>query len=558
MILGSIFVSYHISAQEGEKPTENIDVMFVLDTSYSMNETDKDKISMEMMKLFTDISYSFHTRIGFVAYNDAVEEWAPLTEITSEQEKEAFKKKFDLIKCTGKTDTGLGLKKGWELLNNASPEHKKCIVLLTDGEIDLNLSDNQRTPADSIKDINDVVGQAAAKGIPIYTVGMRRNTVDISLLEYISKNTNAASYMVDMPQDLLKVFNQIVTMAFNSSVIPITTIVATGDTQEINIKLPNQYATEANLIFLSSSPLKETQVIYDSKNSSFYNSKHYSLLKIRDPQQQDVKIRFKGELHDVISVSTLSYYDLKGELEVDRQPISGKQIGMRAYLVNNHTGMSIADGKIYEDIPTTLIIRNLETDEEITIPAQATENGWETDYIFKTKGKYSISVQSENCFYNGATTSLEVNVSDEKYINQIIIAILVLVMVGIIYCREKKMKPILPFSGQINVYYHRLRYYEEEEMPALTVQLDDVSGVRRISLCEILRAVSPSQGLIEGEKIWFCPGTNRTIVLFHMSACAIMVGQAVISKKQNYVLHYGDKIYITFPDNGAELELHYK
>ena len=66
------------------------------------------------------------------------------------------------------------------------------------------------------------------------------------------------------------------------------------------------------------------------------------------------------------------------------------------------------------------------------------------------------------------------------------------------------------------------------------------------------------QGLVEGKKVYFSPGYDKTIVLSHKSLCTIVVSQTVIFRNQKYVLHYGDKIYVTFPDHMAEIELHYK
>lgn len=124
-----IFFSYSSLAQAGEVPADRLDVMFVIDTSYSMNDTDKDKISMEMVKLFTDISYAKHTRIGFVAYNDNVEAFAPLTEIKSDKGREEFKQSLSTIGRTGRTDIGLGLKKGWELIQESGPERQTVMIL---------------------------------------------------------------------------------------------------------------------------------------------------------------------------------------------------------------------------------------------------------------------------------------------------------------------------------------------------------------------------------------------------------------------------------------------
>ena len=556
LICNFIFFGNNISAQNINTDIENMDFVFVLDTSYSMNETDKDKISMEMIKLFTDISYSKRTRIGFVAYNDIIEGETPLTEISSDKDKETFKRNLDTIGRAGRTDIGLGLKKGWEILNKDNSGRKSCLVLLTDGEIDIDPTRNQRTVTDSRNDINYVIEQAAAQGVPIYTVAMGRNGVDIALLEDIANKTGASSYVANIPQELLEIFNSIFTLTSKSRFVPIAAVTATGDTQEISIKLPYHHVAEGNIIFLSSSALKETQVFSGSRNISFFNTQYYSTVKIVQPEQQDVKIRFKSSPNDVIKVNMLLYYDLTGEAQIEIQPRSAQSILLKANLIDSNLGQPIVDKKFYSTFTAAAIIKNLDTQEEVKVPMQATDNGWEVKHAFPSKGKYSYSVQADNKFYNVMIKSVEVNVDAAVDWDKVAIVLLILVMLVLIYYREKRPKP--RFTGKMNAYYLKLKQGEDDEVPPLTILLQNINNQKKLSLFDMLHTLNADQGLTEGEKVWFAPGVDKTMILSHKSACTVVVGQNLVCKNQNYVLHYGDKIYVTFPDNIAEIELHYK
>ncbi len=556
-----VFFANITSAQDWNDD-DNIDVMFVLDTSYSMNETDKDKISLEMLKLFTDISYSSHTRIGFVAYNDSIQAFAPLTEVTGKA-KEDFKKSLDSIERVGRTDIGLGLKKGLELLDNAKPGRKSFIILLTDGEIDLEAPINQRTVAESLNDANYVVDQAVARKIPIYTVAMGRNGVDLALLESISKKTGVANYVAEAPQDLPAVFNDIFAASFKSRIFPVATVTASGDVQEINIKIPDKYADEADIIFLSPTPLKETQVFYGSANIGFNIARYYSSVKIVKPDQQAVKVRFKSTPPDVVKVSMLLHYNLKSDIEMLGQPRSGQPVTLRSYFIDGSTGQPITDRNLYSAFSAIAVVKNVDTGEEVQIPLMAVDNGWDTDYYFQSKGNYTVSVQANNNFISKMTRAIEANVEDpvspprkaeKPGIALPIMAILAIA--AMIYYRERVPRPI--FEGKINAYYLRLKYPEAEEAPPVSILLANFSDRGKITLFELLRSVQADQGLVEGKQIWFTPGFNQTVVLSHISECNVVVGQTVISKNQRYILHYGDRIYISFPGNNAEIELSYK
>lgn len=547
--------SYGVEAQDEKVSADTLNVMFVLDTSYSMNQTDKERISIEMLKLFTDISYLSHTRIGFVAFNDSIESSQPLTELTTNQGKEVFKKNFDSIARAGRTDTGLGLKKAWELISNQGFAGRACLVLLTDGEIDINLDNSQRSPADATKDIEFVIKEAAARNIPIYTVAMGRTGVNRDLLEDISRRTGGASYIADIPQDLIEVFNNIFAANFKSSIVPVASVTATGEIQEIQIKLPDIHAAEANIMFLSSSALKETQVYYGSNNIGFQNTQHYSSVKITNPKQQDVKILFKGIPQDVIKVNMLVHYDLKGQIQVEGQPQKGQGTVFKAWLIESKTGQPIADKNLYDTFSALFILKNLDTGETIKLPASAGENGWQGQYEFQKTGKYSVSVQADNRFFSTGSTALEFSVSDGTVMEKVAICLLIVSIVAMIFYREKRAKP--RFVGKINGYYLRL-HDPEEEVPPFSVLLNDFRTKKKTSLFEMLKKVHADQGLVEAEDIWFMPGVDKTLILSHNSVCTILIGQNVLCKNQNYVLHYGDKIYVTFPEYGEEIELHYK
>lgn len=556
MLIGQLTFFSNVTSAGESNVSDEMNVVFIIDTSYSMNETDKDKISMEMLKLFTDISYSKKTRIGFVAYNDIIEGVRPLTEVTSSKAKEDFKRSLDSIERFGRTDIGLGLKKGWELLGEADQSRQSFIVLLTDGEIDIDSSKSQRTAADSMNDINDVVAQAAAQKIPIYTIAMGRDGVDVALLQDIADKTGAANYIADAPQDLMEIFNHIFAAGSKARFVPIATVRATGETQELNVTLPYSHVAEGNIVFLSSSALKDTQVFHNSKNISFYNTQYYSTVKIPHPEQQDVKIRFKSSPDDVVKVSMLLRYDLKGELKIDGEPKSGQSVKLQANFVDSNTGQPIIDKNFYNTFIVNATIRNLDTQEETKIVLQPTDNGWEAQYVFHDKGRYSYSVEIDNKFYNETTKSIEVNVGDAFEWDKAAIIVLILVMLALIYYRERRPKFV--FTGKINAYYLKLKQCEEEEIPPLTIPLQNYKDQEKVNLFDMLHALNADQGLAEGKKVWFTPGIDKTIILSHKSACTIMVGQTLVCKNEKYVLHYGDKIYVTYPKNIAEIELHYK
>lgn len=304
-----------------ESSANGTDIIFVIDSSFSMNTSDKDKISTEMVTLFTDISSTTNDRIGFVAFNDNITCYTPLTELTNEAGKQNLKKMLEAIECFGRTDTGLGLKKAMELLQNTDPNQKSIIVLLTDGEVDINPASVQRNAADSLHDIRVVVDQAAAKNIPIYTVGMGESKSGLAFLEDISRKTKATSYVVKGQNELSEVVMGIFSSTSNSRIVPATVTVTADGRQEFEISSVENDAAEMNIVFYSSTPIKDSQIIYPGGDINFHSDRHYSLIKISQPEKTQIKGSVKIAQQEGIKVQALVHQNLVKPTVVDVPPV---------------------------------------------------------------------------------------------------------------------------------------------------------------------------------------------------------------------------------------------
>ena len=149
------------------------DIVFVLDISGSMKQTDANKISIEIIKMIIDVCSSGNNRVGFVAYNDTIAYSYDLTEIKNEKNSKKIKDYIGKVQFKGETDIGLGLNKAVNLLIDKFDHTKQPIIcLLSDGKTDLKNSNTGRTEADSEKDVKTSISLAEKHNIPIYTIGL--------------------------------------------------------------------------------------------------------------------------------------------------------------------------------------------------------------------------------------------------------------------------------------------------------------------------------------------------------------------------------------------------
>lgn len=90
------------AAGQQQKPQnqEAFDAIFVLDTSYSMNHADPDKMAGEVVRMFMDISDASRTRIGFAAYNHQIVKSMPLTPISVASKRDEIKRQIEGLRRT--------------------------------------------------------------------------------------------------------------------------------------------------------------------------------------------------------------------------------------------------------------------------------------------------------------------------------------------------------------------------------------------------------------------------------------------------------------------------
>ncbi|HEV3234202.1 MAG TPA: serine/threonine-protein kinase [Candidatus Dormibacteraeota bacterium] len=123
-----------------------------------------------------------NNKLGAITFSTTAAQLAPLAGNPA-----GLKPQIDALQTDGSTDIGDGLQQAVQMLNG---QQAPAIVLLTDGW------NNEAMTNDQI--INGPVAAAAAKGIPICTIGLgiSPNDVDQLLLTTIAGNTHASYYFV--------------------------------------------------------------------------------------------------------------------------------------------------------------------------------------------------------------------------------------------------------------------------------------------------------------------------------------------------------------------------
>ncbi|PPQ49041.1 VWA domain-containing protein [Paenibacillus peoriae] len=404
------------AASLGAVPIEGYDAVFVLDTSYSMRDTDPEGIAAEVINMFMDLSDADRTRVGFVAYNHNVVASKPLTSIAVAAQKSQIQQDIRTLNRSGYTDLGLGLRKGSELLAaGASQGRQPFMILLSDGETDFGASSGSRSKGDSNNDVSSVIKSAQTKGYPVYTIGLNHDgTVNRQELERIASQTGGASFITSSVEDLPEILNRIFASQIRSKLVPIAAITTTGEMQELTVTLPDSSMEEANLVLLSEHPLLETQLYSNSENVRRYKSNRYAILKIEHPQAGKVKLKLRGIRGDLVKINLLGSYRLEAEATMggkqqatathgDKpvQLLKGQSTPFQAQLLLPDS-QKLTDEAVYTSLQAHIVVTPKGGTAK-KVPMTYKSGAFHTEYAFPQTGDYTwqLSLDSPQWYRKG-------------------------------------------------------------------------------------------------------------------------------------------------------------
>ena len=111
------------------------------------------------------------------------------------------------------------------------------------------------------------------------------------------------------------------------------------------------------------------------------------------------------------------------------------------------------------------------------------------------------------------------------------------------------------FTGKLNAYFTLLPE-EMEEIPPLTFALHPIRE-KKIALADMFSDYPELIDMLTLDEIYLFPAEGRQMILYHKSDSTIMIGNSIVCRKMQYMVSYGNVIYITSKDGTCELEVHY-
>lgn len=383
-------------AEETAMAKENLNIVFAVDHSGSMNEQDAGQMIPKVLQIFTDTMHGENIRIGYLAYNDTIVAQRAPVAVDQEEQRLTLKQTIADAGNRGETDIGLGLREAYHLMDGCSG--KKMVVLISDGETDLAQSDTGRTEEDSEQDIEKIVQQCRTEGTPVVTVAFGREYEgEEAVLKKISDRTGGESYEADRPEELISILYDLFHTDFSYSVREITDSVYDGGRQRINCGTDGMSYDEMTVLFFSDQEIQEAGVISGGNRILSERKDNYAVVKLMETPE-DLAIEFETNQKQQMSVFLVGRRNITPVVEMDGDIYKNKETRFTIHFADENGQQPDS----YTSFQWTAEFRSMTDDTSLPVELETTEDGLLGKVTFINSGKYNLylaaGVNTENTY----------------------------------------------------------------------------------------------------------------------------------------------------------------
>ena len=384
--------SIRSQAKETAMTKEDLNIVFVVDHSGSMNEQDAKRMIPQVLKIFTDTMHGENIRVGYLAYNDAVVVQKAPVSIQDESEREALKQTIESAENRGETDIGLGLREAYHMMDGCVG--RKMVVLISDGETDLANSNTGRTEQDSEHDIEEIIELCKAEGTPIVTVAFGGSYEgEEAELKSISDKTGGESYEAKEPEELIAILYDLFHTNFSYSVREVSNSVYDGGSQRMGCGIDGTLYDELTVLFFSDKEIEEAGIFCGKNEILPQIMGNYAVAEFSDAKEE-LTIAFETKQGQQMSVFLIGRRNITPVLKLSGDIYKNKEIEFEIHFADG-SGELEENAPDYEGMKWQAEFRNIE--EGISVPAalKAADTGLLGHVMFSDSGKYCLYLNAD-------------------------------------------------------------------------------------------------------------------------------------------------------------------
>lgn len=360
-----------VTAQAANNGANKLNVVFVLDASGSMNQSDQSGLRYDALNLFLGLLTQQGNYVGNVIFTENVADKMDIAEIKGvEDKKRVLDNLKSVVPSKGDTNIGLALAAATDMLDSQRNTNlDSAIILLSDGNTDLK-SKKQLEEADYYKEY--AIGHARSGKYPIYCIGLNANgTMNGNELQGIADETGGKFIEVSTPNDLSKVTQTFYSMIYDTPF----------DTQEFRIgqngvvekpfTVPNIGIEEVNIVVRGKTTKVEivkpdgSMMADDEVSNMTLANENTVNVKVANPQPGEWIARVYGDPGNEVTISMISNVDLEVRAEAANPKNvykKGDNIEINATIVSQ--GADVTDEGVYNSNKAVLNWKNNTTGTE--------------------------------------------------------------------------------------------------------------------------------------------------------------------------------------------------
>lgn len=379
--------SSYVNAQETAMSKENLNIVFAVDHSGSMNIQDTKRMIPQMLEVFADTMHSENICIGYVAYNDTViARRAPMPVRTAEQ-RDLLKEIMGNADNHGETDIGLGLQEAYHLMDGYSG--RKLIVLISDGETDLGNSSTGRTEEDSAKDVEEVIRMCREEDISVITVAFGEDYEgEKTQLKNISDQTGGESYAARRPEDLIGILYELFHTNFSYTVYAAGDSVYGQGRQKMAYDVGKGSYDELTVLLLSDKGIKDAEVLCGEKVMQPDIMGNYAVAGLLDVSGE-ISVHFETEQGQKMSVFMIGRRDIIPTVEWSGDIYKNRPTNFKIYFTDGE-GRQIEDEEYYEAFEWRAEFQEVSSGVSIPVTLGKEKGGLGGNVVFSSSGKYRL------------------------------------------------------------------------------------------------------------------------------------------------------------------------
>ena len=391
-IILSLFFPLTGYAEEIVPQKEQLEIIFVIDSSGSMKTNDPSGIGLDLVQAFIDTMQTQGIRIGYVAYNDEILSYSAPDTIETAQKRNKLKDQISSITYSGDTDIGMGVSQACELFSDKE-NTRRIMVLISDGETDLP-ADSPRTEKQSNQELKDCISQCREENIPIYTIAFGQYDGSIAVLREIAEETQAESYSAKNPEDLMEILYGIFQNNLFYRIQQFSNGTYAGGSQQITCVLDSVYVDEIDILLISSGSVGETLVQYGDQNLPLTNLSHYAVGKIENNQnsmaEKELTIHTATNQGQDLQVYVISYRGFMPVMNIETKAARNQSLDYEICF-QNASGEKITDTDFYRLLTWELFCTDSKAEKDVMITKEEVRNGILRGSIqFAHSGMYSL------------------------------------------------------------------------------------------------------------------------------------------------------------------------